>query len=209
MCGRYALFTEEENQGIREIMNELNERYKEDIAKMKTGEIFPTNYSPVITANEQGRIVYNLFKWGFPNFRQPSGVIINARSETIREKPTFRKLVNTSRCLIPASGFYEWKASDNTKKKKEKYIIRTSENALMYMAGLYSNCFDKNGLPFTGFVIITTEANEEMSTIHNRMPVILNKPEGSLWIKTKSKEINDIKSILRPYNDKLLIEKVI
>lgn len=209
MCGRYALFTEEENQEVREIINEINKRYKEEASKMKTGEIFPTNYIPIITASTGGEKITSLFKWGFPNFRQPGRVIINARSETIHEKPTFRKLLFAQRCLVPASGFYEWKASDEKTVggKKEKYLIRASKNGLMYMAGLYNSYTDKSGIPFTGFVIITAEANEQMSSIHNRMPVILSELESEAWVNTKYNSAEEVLNILKPYGGNLLIEK--
>ena len=209
MCGRYAFFTTEENQEIREIIEEINKRYKEEAPKMKTGEIFPTDYIPVITANTDNKKNIKLFKWGFPNFKQPGKVIINARSETVHEKPIFRKLIFTQRCLVPASGFYEWKASGEKTAagKKEKYFIRTSENGLMYMAGLYDSYIDKNGIPFTGFVIITTEANEQMSQIHDRMPVILSKPESEAWLNTKYSRAEEVLNILKPYSGDLFIEK--
>jgi len=209
MCGRYAFFTQEENQEIREIIEEINERYREEAPKMKTGEIFPTDYIPVITASTDNKKNIKLFKWGFPNFKQPGKVIINARSETVHEKPTFRNLLFTQRCLVPASGFYEWKAAGEKAAagKKEKYFIRTSKNGLMYMAGLYNSYIDKNGIPFTGFVIITTEANEQMSQIHDRMPVILSGPESEAWINTKYNRAEDVLNILKPYNGNLFIEK--
>ena len=125
MCGRYAILTEEDNLEIRKIINEVNERFKdtEEITKMKTGEIFPTNTVPVNTADSYNEKVVNLFKWGFPNFKQTSGVIINARSESVEEKPTFRKILHSNRCLIPASGFFEWKLIED---KKVKHLIRTA-----------------------------------------------------------------------------------
>jgi putative SOS response-associated peptidase YedK len=188
MCGRYAVFTEGENEELRAIINDISERLKNDPVKtgivselslMKTGEIFPTNIVPVITGHLGNKRVANLFKWGFPNYRQTSGVIINARCESLHEKPTFRKLLTTGRCLVPASGFYEWKSIDQ---RKEKYLIRPTHNELMYFAGLYNNFIDKNGIPFTSFVIITTEANNQMSQIHTRMPVILSSAEATAWI---------------------------
>lgn len=221
MCGRYVIFTEEENQELREIINGINERYKDDAPKMKTGEIFPTNMAPVITANKENKRVANLFKWGFPNYRQASGVIINARCETLHEKPTFRKLLTSGRCLVPASGFYEWKATEG---KKEKYIIRTTNTDLLYFAGLYNSFIDKSGLPITSFVIITTEANSQMSQIHTRMPVILSGSEASVWLAPNNVDnvsnsdaaINTgiidnacIASTLRPYSNELVLAKVL
>lgn len=255
MCGRYAIFTEEENEELREIINNINERYKEEPVKnntslqaniayvkktpaytqlslcpeepvcnntnnvpykIKTGEIFPTNIVPVITGFSDGQKTADLFKWGFPNYRQNSGVIINARCETLSEKPTFRKLLKNNRCLIPASGFYEWKAVE---KHKEKYLIRSAASKLMYFAGLYNNFTDKNGIPFTSFVIITTEANSQMSQIHTRMPVILSSIQASSWMNEVTPEStnntrnrlnscnSNILSLLKPYDNSITIEK--
>jgi putative SOS response-associated peptidase YedK len=203
MCGRYAVFTEEENEELREIINDINERYKDDAHKMKTGEIFPTNVVPVITGNFENKRTANLFKWGFTNYRQPSRAIINARCETLQENPTFRKLLTNGRCLVPASGFYEWKATAN--QHKDKYFIHSDCNKLIYFAGLYNNFIDKSGIPFTSFVIITTEANNQMSQIHTRMPVILSGAEAAAWITVGNTENT---SILRPYSSELIFEKV-
>lgn len=207
MCGRYTIFTEEENIEIREIINHVNERFKdtEEIIKMKTGEIFPTNTVPVITAESNNKTVVNLFKWGFPNFKQASGVIINARSETLEEKQTFKKILQTKRCLIPASGFYEWKLIEG---KKVKHLIRTANQPLFYMAGLFNSYKDKDGNPYTAFVIITTDANKEMSEIHTRMPVILTKEETDLWLLTDPITSDSLKSLLLPYKDKISLNRV-
>lgn len=87
MCGRFVIFDEAEDMEIRSIIDEINKKYKDDDgAKFKSGEIFPTNTVPVITKENNGRDI-SLFKWGFPNFKNP-GVIINARSETLQEKST-------------------------------------------------------------------------------------------------------------------------
>ena len=255
MCGRYAIFTEEENEELREIINNINERYKDEPVKnnasrqaniayvkdppaytqlslcpeepvcnttnnvpykVKIGEIFPTNIAPVITGISEGQKTADLFKWGFPNYRQNSGVIINARCETLSEKPTFRKLLKNNRCLIPASGFYEWKTVE---KHKEKYLIRSATSKLMYFAGLYNNFTDKNGIPITSFVIITTEANSQMSQIHTRMPVILSSIQANIWMNEVILESNNntcnslnscnssILSLLKPYDNSITIEK--
>ncbi len=229
MCGRYVVFTEEENSELIEIINGIDQRYKNEAQQMKTGEIFPTDTVPVITAravssvgsassisaasftssvslnsSEKAREVH-LFKWGFPNYMKSSAVIINARCETLHEKPTFRKLLGMGRCLVPASGFYEWKAADGSTKKKDKYLIRTSGSQLMYFAGLYGSFLDKTGIPSTRFVVITTDANHQMSQIHSRMPVILQKPEAMAWINPQNKELD---SLLRPYGSELTFDKV-
>lgn len=205
MCGRYVVFTEEENAELIDIINGIDQRYKNNGQQMKTGEIFPTDTVPVITASPEKNMDVHLFKWGFPNYMKSSAVIINARCETLHEKPTFRKLLGTGRCLVPASGFYEWKAADGATKKKDKYLIRSADSKLMYFAGLYGSFLDKTGIPSTRFVIITTDANRQMSQIHSRMPVILNKPEAMAWISRDNKELD---SLLRPYPSELSFDKV-
>ncbi len=205
MCGRYVVFTEEENEELINIINGIDERYKSETVKMKTGEIFPTDTVPVITGTPDNNRDIHLFKWGFPNYMKPSAVIINARCETLHEKPSFRRLIASGRCLVPASGFYEWKAADGTARKKDKYLIRTSAPGLMYFAGLYGSFLDKTGIPTTRFVIITTDANSQMSSIHNRMPVILDKHEVMAWIGT---DTTNLDSFLRPYGSELIFDKV-
>jgi putative SOS response-associated peptidase YedK len=196
MCGRYVIFSEEENQELRDIINGIDERLNEKSVKLKTGEVFPTDTVPVITSDSENKKTINLFKWGFPNSKHPGSLIINARSETAHEKYTFNKLLNTSRCIIPASGFYEWKTINGN---KEKYLIRTSYENLMYMAGLYVN---------DNFVILTTGANEQMSVIHNRMPVILDSKEIPIWIDKTRTLYTDISDLLKSYSGELLLEKV-
>ncbi len=205
MCGRYVVFTDEENAELIEIINGIDQRYKNEAQQMKTGEIFPTDTVPVITSAPEGSTTVNLFKWGFPNYGKASGVIINARCETLYEKPTFSRLLSAGRCLVPASGFYEWKAAGDAPKKKDKYLIRTSASKLMYFAGLYGSFSDKTGIPSTRFVIITTDANEQMSRIHSRMPVILDKHEAMAWVRP---EAIPQATILRPYDRELIFDKV-
>ena len=205
MCGRYVVFTDEENAELIEIINGIDQRYKNEAQQMKTGEIFPTDTVPVITSAPEGSTTVNLFKWGFPNYGKSSGVIINARCETLYEKPTFSRLLSAGRCLVPASGFYEWKAADDAPKKKDKYLIRTSASKLIYFAGLYGSFSDKTGIPSTRFVIITTDANEQMSRIHNRMPVILDKHEAMAWVRPGT---IPQATILRPYDRELTFDKV-
>jgi putative SOS response-associated peptidase YedK len=204
MCGRYAVLTEEENMEIKEIISEINERFKRDGSQKpiyKSGEIFPTDNVPIITGDESGKKHVNLFKWGFPNFKQPSAVIINARSETLEERAAFKNIFHTKRCLVPASGFYEWKKTEG---KKEKYMIRSATRELFHMAGLYNTFKDKNGNPFTGFVIITTEATDRMAEIHNRMPVIFERKDIENWLNNQIEDLAEIKTLLKPYKDEEL-----
>ncbi len=231
MCGRYVVFTEEENAEIQEILEGINQRYKAEASRMKTGEIFPTDTAPVIMgssgspdtsgssdctvstvsscASDRSGTAKNLqlFKWGFPNYMKAGSVIINARCETLQEKPTFRKLLAAGRCLIPASGFYEWKSATGSTRQKDKYLIRSAGSGLIYFAGLYGSFADKSGIPSTRFVIITTDANGQMSEIHHRMPVILEKDQALAWIG-HTYSGSSLEGLLKPYEKELTLQRM-
>lgn len=159
MCGRYTLFTEEDNQQIKQILEHLKNHPLR--TQMKTGEIFPTNLAPIITNNKEE--TYDILKWGF----EFKSLIINARAETIFEKKSFIGPIKTNRCLIPATGFYEWD------RNKNKYHYTLEENQPLYMAGIYRSGH---------FVIITTNANKTLEKVHDRMPVIINKKYQEDWL---------------------------
>lgn len=167
MCGRYVLLSDPEMAEIRDIIEEVQRKNPE----IKTGEIFPTNSAPILMLNGD-KLIPEAVKWGFPNFHN-KGVVINARAETAPEKPTFRKSLESRRCIIPSTGFYEWSHSG----PKTKYQFNLSGERVLYMAGLY-NDFDGE----RRFVILTTDANASMQEIHNRMPVVLTHPEMEQWI---------------------------
>ena len=180
MCGRYLISTEEEILEMREIIHEINRRYagKPELDRMKRGEIFPTDTVPVI-ALEENKLQPQLFIWGFPRW-QGKGVIINARSETAGEKGMFRHALKKQRCIIPASGFYEWRHTQG-KKPKDKYLLRRPETPMLYMAGLYK-VYEKEGIFRQAFVILTTGANDSVRAIHDRMPVIISGDEQERWL---------------------------
>lgn len=176
MCGRYYIATPEEEEEIRQIIKEISDKYKNnpDLAKMKTGEIFPTDIVPIIAANSP-----MLMKWGFNRY-DGKGQIINARIESVNERPMFKKPFAESRCLIPASYFFEW---EKVGTKKKKYAIGLHEP--IYMAGIY-RIEEKTSIP--NFVILTRPAASNISFIHDRMPVILPKEAHKDWL---SEHINE------------------
>lgn len=166
MCGRYN-FTVEQNDEVIEILEKLNAKFQGK--EVKTGDIYPTNQVPILI--EEGKQISPMISsWGFPKY-DGKGVIINARSETAFEKKTFRDSLLNRRCIIPSTGFYEWDSS------KQKFLFRMEGTNVLYMAGLYN---------FTGeemrFVVLTTDANESMKEIHNRMPLVIPKSEIETWI---------------------------
>lgn len=168
MCGRYVLFNDAEMADIRDIIEEVQRKSNSEI---KTGEIFPTDKAPVLIQSSE-KLVPEAVKWGFPVFKG-SGVIINARAETAPEKPMFCRSLQTTRCVIPSCGFYEWTHSG----EKVKYQFNLPGSGALYMAGLIGE--------FAGerrFAILTTAANSSMIEVHNRMPVVLTYPEIDKWI---------------------------
>jgi putative SOS response-associated peptidase YedK len=167
MCGRYTLFTDKELKEIDDIIQQLaNDANR---GKMKTGEIFPTDVVPVLTPDKD-KAVPHLFSWGFPSFHGKR-VIINARSETIHEKPMFRASVEKRRCVIPSTGFYEWDCD------KKKFLYNAPDSPLLYMAGIYNQFEGENR-----FVILTTDSNSSVKDVHERMPLVLTKKQMQEWL---------------------------
>lgn len=143
--------------------------------------------TPVITNIQTDEI--QLFHWGLiPSWAKDDTIkknTLNARFETIHEKPSFRNAVN-NRCLVLADAFYEWKWLDEKGKQKQKYELTLPNNELFAFAGLWSECLDKStGEMIYTYTILTTAANELMSKIHNtkkRMPIILAADSEHSWL---------------------------
>lgn len=170
MCGRY--YIEIHEQELREIVREVekNKRdYPEQMTFKTNGEIFPTDIVPVQT----GIAEYQIMKWGFSDFH--GRPIINARSETVLEKPMFQASVMERRCLIPASGYYEWQR-EGSKKIKYQFFV---PNVPIYFAGCWRQ---EKGNPFRTFVILTRPAVGALEVIHDRMPVIIPQRHMRTWL---------------------------
>ena len=161
------------------------EKAENYVPSIYNGFTFPQ--TPVITNKEENKI--QLFNWGLiPHWAKDDSIrknTLNARSETIHEKPSFRQVVN-NRCLVLSDGFFEWQWLDEKGKKKQKYEITLPSNELFAFAGLWSEWVDKTtGELINSYAILTTEANETMSRIHNskkRMPMILSRDNERGWI---------------------------
>jgi putative SOS response-associated peptidase YedK len=180
MCGRYYVGNEEGTIEMREILDEITDRYADSsmLLAMKTGEIFPTEIAPVLTASGSGQKA-ELMKWGFPR-GSASGVIINAKAETASEKFLFRNCLAERRCLVPASAFFEWKEA--APKNKVKYMFRSAGENILFFAGLYNIYRDDKGMILPAFVILTTAANGSVSSIHGRMPFVLVGDKKNIWL---------------------------
>lgn len=158
MCGRYSFDAE------IDLLIDAWKLQKQTILFDKKEEVRPTDTAPVLLSD--GRL--RLLRWGFqPHFAK--GPLINARSETAAEKPSFMAAFERRRCIVPATGFFEWK--DTGQEKKEKHCFRTADSFLA-LAGLWE-VFVINETETPCFTILTTQATDQMDGIHYRMPVLL------------------------------------
>ena len=165
MCGRYQ-FTVTQCAEILRIVRDVQEKYGE--GTWKPGEILPSSTAPVLV-RRQGTIIPELFTWGF---RLPNTLVINARAETALEKPLFRDSVANGRCVVPSTGFFEWDSG------KRKYLFTLPGCDVLYMAGL---CAVRDGQ--SCYCILTTNANESMREVHNRMPLVLTREQVPFWLE--------------------------
>ena len=175
MCGRFALF-------------DLKEHFKIDHSFVKVSpnyNVTPSQEIPVII-REDGENKLVGFHWGLVPFwakdKSIGNRLINARMETVSEKPAFRAAFKKRRCLIPANGFYEWKDSDGN--KQPFYITAASDEPFAF-AGLWE-VWDKEYPPYKSCLLITTESSASIQPIHDRMPVILKLDYHNKWINPDS-----------------------
>lgn len=195
MCGRYSLDTN---------INNLINRYNVvggDVDFSPTKEIFPTNVVPVIINKGKNKI--KLMKWGFmPNFAKRP--IINARSETVDEKITFRYSFYNRRCIIPATSFYEWEKVED---KKIKRRIKTKNTGLFSLAGIYSVFENKEGKYYEAFTILTRDSLGKMKNIHHRMPIVIPREKEDLWLDPNVRDGKILKEIFNSFDYNFIIEK--
>jgi len=204
MCGRFVIADDKEIDEINAILMEINKKYSNTGMTAKTGEIFPTETVPVLAlAGSKPEI--SLMKWGFPKYGT-KGVVINARAETAGEKNMFAKHLKERRCVIPSTGFFEWRHTPDGKTTKEKYLFNVENEPMLYMAGVYAAASDKhdNEPIRERLAIITRPANDSIREVHRRMPVILYKRERVRWLRDE----NFIPLILQRDNVHLMKEAV-
>ena len=179
MCGRYEI--DIQDPLMREVYDFLERQSSDDVVRPKFGEIFPTNMVPILTESRaetssgaSGPIPRvaakpTVMTWGFTGFRSSSHTIINARGETVTEKSMFSTSFEERRCIIPATGFYEWSGQKGSRIRHE---LRSEENGLIYMAGLWRPEQDSQR-----FVIITRASVGEIESIHDRMPILVPRAD--------------------------------
>lgn len=165
--------------------------------------IAPTQSLPILVA-EQGKRRLVSMRWGLiPRWAKDPSIgnrLINARSETLTQKPAFRRSFQRQRCLVPADSFFEWRKNETGKKEPLRVMLEGGE--LFGFAGLWDQWTDPQGETVHSFTIITTRSNEKMERIHHRMPAILHHAEENLWLDP---EIRD-PAILQPVLDPIASE---
>jgi putative SOS response-associated peptidase YedK len=196
MCGRYTLHHTpkeiKERFGVETIDELLEPRYN----------IAPTQTIPVIRRPRSDDDLREMAgcKWGLIPFwaKDPKigAKMINAKAETIAEKPSFKHAFSKRRCLIPADGFYEW--LKRGKEPSQPIYVRRRDGGLFAFAGLWEAWKSPEGDTLETCTIITTEPNALISKIHNRMALILKSDDESTWIDPKTKS-DDLLRLLRPY----------
>ena len=146
------------------------------------GDIAPTDEAPVLVASGS-KVVAEFQRWGIPGWR--GGLMINARAETVCEKPMFRRSIAAQRCVVPATGYYEWD------KEKHKYFFQIPGKPL-YLAGIFDNVEGVNC-----FVVLTTKPNTTVHDIHDRMPLLLSSEQIRPWL-TSAQDALQLLTIVPP-----------
>ena len=194
MCGRFTLAVEEgelqaEFQGI-DFPTQFARRYN----------IAPSQ--PVLAIPNDGKHTADFFIWGLiPSWAKDPSIgnrLINARAETLAEKPSFKASFKHKRCLILADGFYEWKPTPGTKAKAPHYIQMKSAKPFS-LAGLWAEWQNSDGGELRSCTIITTVPNELMAPIHNRMPAIIQPGDRNAWLDPAVSELEVLARLIRPF----------
>jgi putative SOS response-associated peptidase YedK len=195
MCGRYTLSTPSDL--LADLMEvpaspELSARYN----------IAPTQEAPIIrlAGTSSAARELALLRWGLVPFWADDPTIgnrmINARAETVGEKPSFRTSFKKRRCVVPTDGFYEWQKAGSG---KQPYLFRLQNRRPFGMAGLWDRWGKGEEQPLETFTILTTSPNELVAQAHHRMPVILTQPEIGRWLNPEADTKADFSSFWEPY----------
>lgn len=156
-----------------------------------------------MTIDGQAQREGSLMRWGFiPSWAKDPAtmpMLNNARSETVAEKPMFRQAFRRRRCLIPASGFYEWKAVPG-QRSKQPFYISLKDGTPMSFAGLWESARTANGETLDTCTILTTEANAALQPIHHRMPVLLDRQDWNVWLGTEPASEETLMRLLQPFD---------
>lgn len=215
MCGRFTLF--QPGEAIAQVFQ---------LAEVPTVEprynIAPTQLVPTVlhtpkasdaqsqkqsdtVGNDSVLRQFKLLRWGLiPSWAKDPAMgarLINARAETVGEKPSFRSAFRHRRCLVVADGFYEWQRQE---RKKQPFYFRLQDGQPFAFAGLWEHWEAPDGEAISSCTILTTEANELLRPIHDRMPVILDAKDYDLWLDPTVQKPDPLQQLLRPYQSEAM-----
>jgi putative SOS response-associated peptidase YedK len=198
MCSRYSLTSPAE--AVRAYFG-----YKTPAEFPPRYNIAPTQPVGIVRHSLRGEREFVLVRWGLipPWVKDPRefATLINARSETVAEKPSFRGAIRHRRCLVPADGFYEWTGKSGAKRP---HLIRPKAGGPMAMAGLWEHWVGADGSELETMAVLTVAANQTMANIHDRMPVMLAPRDFDIWLDCKPGTATGIEDFLRPAPNDLL-----
>lgn len=197
MCGRYTITSAPE--AIRALF-----RYADQPNFPPRYNVAPTQPIPIVRLVE-GKRQFALVRWGLlPSWvKDPKtfSLLINARGESVIDKPAFRAAMKRRRCLVPADGFYEWKAVGG---RKQPFYVCLKSGAPMAFAGLWECWTGPNGEELETAAIVTTNANRLLAPIHSRMPVIVQPEAFDLWLNTGDVDARTAAALIHPAPENLL-----
>ncbi len=192
MCGRYTL-----KHDIQAIAQEFH--VAPSLQTVPRYNIAPTQ--EVVSVLQNGEAHLELLRWGLiPSWAKEESIgskMINARAETLAEKPSFKRLLHSKRCLVVSDGFYEWRQEGRG--PKTPMYITVKDGELFAFAGLWDTWKNPDGQVIRTCTIITTEPNELMASIHTRMPAILPRDARDIWLDTAIRDEHALLPLLAPY----------
>ena len=192
MCGRFILTSHR-----RVLVAQFELQHEPELTPRYN--ISPTQQVSAIRMDTGGRRL-EMLKWGLVPFWAKDASIgprlINARCETLGQKPAYRAAFKSRRCLIPTNGFYEWMKE---KEKKQPYLIRLADESLFAFAGLWEHWKGPDGSTIESCTVITTEANDLLRPIHDRMPVIISRKDYDSWLNPEMLCQETFQSLILPY----------
>jgi len=204
MCGRFSLEATAEA-----IAERFGVEAVEDVREAAHGfagprrEVRPTELVAAVVHDGGSRRLVAL-RWGLiPPWSRDEKIgsrLINARAETLAEKPSFRTPLLRKRCLIPADGFYEWEDAPHPGGRKRQVRFALDDGSLFAMAGLYDTWVSPEGRTIHSCAIVTVDANERVRPVHGRMPAVLRPEDEAVWLDPRERDVGRLLALLKPYD---------
>lgn len=195
MCCRYVLLKEDAKSLLEKLGSLLAAGVASTRYNISPGGRIPAVRNKPATSGERE---FTALHWGLtPSWaRDTASPVVNARAESLAEKPTFRDALRSRRCLIPASGFYEWKVAGRA---REPWLFRLRDNQPFAFAGLWETWRAPDGTAHESCAVVTTAPNSLMTPVHHRMPVLLaERPAWDAWLDPRNTSIDTLAPLLRP-----------